>query len=138
MAPAIGRRAGAALLFAAALAGAGASLAAPAGAALVPEEAQLEALAAVPVQFDGRTMPFETQARNAVWTVTRKRCWPGGPPVSMVAGWVIDPQGWQNEPIVRVRADVAALAGLPSGTRYASFRDLVSRPALIEALKSRP
>ena len=54
----------------------------------------------------------------------------------MVAGWVIDPQGWQNEPIVRVRADVAALAGLPSGTRYASFRDLVSRPALIEALRA--
>ena len=136
MAAAVGRRAGAALLFAAALAGAGASLAVPAGAALVPEPAQLEALAAVPVQFDGRTMPFETQARNAVWTVTRKRCWPGVPPVAMVAGWAIDPQGWQNEPIVRVRADVAALAGLPSGTRYASFRDLVSRPALIEALRA--
>ena len=109
---------------------------APAEAALVPEPGQLEALAAVPVQFDGRTMPFETQAANVVWTVTRKRCWPGVPPVAMVAGWVIDPQGWQSEPIVRVRADVAALAGLPSGTRYASFRDLVSRPALIEALRA--
>jgi cytochrome c-type biogenesis protein CcsB len=108
----------------------------PAEAALVPEAGQLEALAAVPVQFDGRTMPFETQAANVVWTVTRKRCWPGVPPVAMVAGWVIDPQGWQNEPIVRVRADVAALAGLASGTRYASFRDLVSRPALIEALRA--
>jgi cytochrome c-type biogenesis protein CcsB len=109
---------------------------APAEAALVPEAGQLEALAAVPVQFDGRTMPFETQARNAVWTVTKKRAWPGVPPVAMVAGWVLDPQGWQNEPIVRVRADVAALAGLPSGTRYASFRDLISRPALIEALRA--
>ncbi len=109
---------------------------APADAALVPEPAQVEALAAVPVQFDGRTMPFDTQARNVVWTVTKKRCWPGVPPVAMVAGWVIDPQGWQNEPIVRLRADVAALAGLPSATRYASFRDLVSRPALIEALRA--
>lgn len=136
MAAAVGRKAGAALLLIAMLAGGGASLAAPAGAALVPEPAQLEALAAVPVQFDGRTMPFDTQARNAVWTVTRKRAWPGVPPVAMVAGWVLDPQGWQNEPIVRVRADVAALAGLPAGTRYASFRDLVSRPALIEALRA--
>ena len=108
----------------------------PAGAALVPEPAQLEALAAVPVQFDGRTMPFDTQARDAVWTVTRKRAWPGVPPVAMVAGWVIDAPGWQNEPIVRLRADVAALAGLPTGTVYASFRDLVSRPALIAALNA--
>ena len=65
----------------------------PAEAALVPEEAQLEALAAVPVQFDGRTMPFEAQARNAVWTVTRKRCGPGVPPVAMVAGWVMKGHG---------------------------------------------
>lgn len=106
----------------------------PARAALVPEPAQLEALAAMPVQFDGRTMPFDTQARNAVWTVTKKRAWPEVEPVAMVAGWVIDPQGWQNEPIVRLRGDVAAIAGLPAGTSYASFRDLVSNRALREAM----
>ena len=61
----------------------------PARAALVPEPAQFEALAAMPVQFDGRTMPFDTQARNAVWTVTKKRAWPEVEPVAMVAGWVI-------------------------------------------------
>lgn len=109
---------------------------APAAAALVPEASQLEALAAMPVQFDGRTMPFDTQARNAVWTVTKKRAWPGIEPVAMVAGWVIDPQGWQNEPIVRLRSDVAAIAGLPAGTSYASFRDLVSRSALMEAMRA--
>jgi len=109
---------------------------APAGAALVPEAAQIEALAAMPVQFDGRTMPFDTQARNAVWTVTRKRAWPGVDPVAMVAGWVLDPQGWQNEPIVRLRGDVAAVAGLPAGTAYASFRDLVSNRALREAMSA--
>ncbi len=108
----------------------------PAGAALVPQAAQLEALAAMPVQFDGRSMPFDTQARNAVWTVTRKRAWPGVDPVAMVTGWVIDPQGWQNEPIVRLRADVAAIAGLPTGTVYASFRDLVSNRALREAMSA--
>jgi|JI10StandDraft_1071094.scaffolds.fasta_scaffold43185_3 ABC-type transport system involved in cytochrome c biogenesis permease subunit len=109
---------------------------APAAAALVPEAAQIEALAAMPVQFDGRTMPFDTQARNAVWTVTKKRAWPGIDPVAMVAGWVLDPQGWQNEPIVRLRSDVAAIAGLPAGTAYASFRDLVSNRALREAMSA--
>ncbi len=121
-----------AVLLAAALLGLAGS--APAGAALVPEASQVEALRAVPVQFDGRTMPFDTQARNAVWTVTKKRAWPGVDPVAMVAGWVIDPQGWQNEPIVRVRADIAAIAGLPPGVTYASFRDLVSKSALREAI----
>ncbi|MEO8197103.1 MAG: cytochrome c biogenesis protein CcsA [Thermoanaerobaculia bacterium] len=109
---------------------------AAANAALVPEAGQLEALAAMPVQFDGRTMPFDTQARNAVWTVTKKRAWPGVDPVAMVAGWVIDPQGWQNEPIVRLRGDLAAIAGISSGTAYASFRDLVSNRALREAMSA--
>lgn len=105
-------------------------------AALVPPAEQVESLAALPVQFDGRAMPFETQARNAVWTITKKRAWPGIDPVAMVAGWVLDPQGWQNEPIVRLRSDVAAIAGLPAGTRYASFRDLVSNRALREAMSA--
>ena len=30
-------------------------------------------------------MPFDTQARNAVWTVTGKRAWPGVDPVAEAA-----------------------------------------------------
>ncbi|HLF57081.1 MAG TPA: cytochrome c biogenesis protein CcsA [Thermoanaerobaculia bacterium] len=106
--------------------------AAPAGAALVPDAAATANSRAVAVQHDGRAMPFDTQARNAVRDVTRLGAWPGVDPVAMALGWVIDPQGWQAEPIVRVRGDVAAVAGLGAGVRYASFADLVGNRALIE------
>jgi cytochrome c-type biogenesis protein CcsB len=105
---------------------------APAGAALVPDDASLAALRAVPVQFDGREMPFDTQARDTLRAVTGKRAWPGIDPVAMAFGWAIDPEGWSREPIVRLRADVAAVAGLPRGTRYASFADLVGRRELLD------
>jgi ABC-type transport system involved in cytochrome c biogenesis permease subunit len=108
--------------------------AAPARAALVPDAAATERARAVAVQDDGRAMPFDTQARNAVWEVTRLRSWPGVDPVAMALGWAIDPQGWQGEPIVRVRRDVATLAGLASGTRYASYRELVASRPMLAAL----
>jgi ABC-type transport system involved in cytochrome c biogenesis permease subunit len=129
-AAAAGGKAGAAL-FAAGLLAAGA-----AGAAVVPDAAEVDRARAVAVQYDGRAMPFDTQARNAVWDVTRKRAWPGIDPVAMVLGWTIDPEGWSNEPIVRLRKDVAAVAGLPAGTRYASYRALVSQRPLLEALSA--
>jgi cytochrome c-type biogenesis protein CcsB len=108
--------------------------AAAAGAAVVPDARDLEALRAVPVQHDGRVMPFDTQARNAVWTVTGRAGWPGVDPVAMAFGWALDPQGWANEPIVRVRGDVAALAGLPAGSRWASFLKLAGNQELLRAM----
>ena len=123
-----GRRAVAAALVLAGLFGATAG----AGAAQLPDAASVERLRALPVQHDGRSMPFDTQARDAVREVTGLRAWPGIEPAAMVLGWVLDPQGWQREPIVRVRGDVAAVAGLGAGVRYASFADLVGNRALIE------
>ena len=109
-------------------------VAAPAEAAQVPEAGQVTQLAALPVQHDGRTMPFDTQARNAVWTVTGRRAWPGIDPVAMATGWWIDPQGWAREPIVRLKSDVAQLAGL--NQRWASFETLVGNRTLLEAISA--
>ena len=108
--------------------------AAPAEAAQVPDEATVSRLRALPVQHDGRTMPLDTQARNAVWTVTGMRAWPGIDPVAMVVGWTIDPTGWRREPVVHLRADVAGLAGLAAGTRFASFDELIANRAFLEAI----
>jgi len=109
-------------------------LAAPAGAAIVPDEARLDELRAIAVQHDGRTMPFDTQARNAVWEVTRKRAWPAIDPVAMTLGWVMDSQGWSREPIIRLSKEAAVAAGLPPATRYASFEQLVASTGLREAI----
>jgi cytochrome c-type biogenesis protein CcsB len=109
----------------------GALGAAPAGAATVPGVGEVDELRALAVQHDGRTMPFDTQAREAVREVTGRRAWPGIDPVAMAAGWAIDPAGWQGEPIVKLRADVAEVAGI-DGRRWASFAELVSNRALLE------
>ncbi len=81
-------------------------------------------------------MPLDTLARDAVWTVTGMRSWPGIDPVRMTLGWAYDPLGWSQEPVVKVGGkDVVAAAGLPAGRRWASFSDLVSNETLRAALE---
>jgi len=124
-------RNGAAALAACALLG---LAAAPAEAALVPDASDVPRLAEQPVQHDGRAMPFDTQARDDVWTVTGRRAWPGIEPVAMAFGWTIDPDGWAKEPIVRLRSDVAQVAGTTN--RWASFDELVGNRVLLEAFQA--
>lgn len=120
---------GAALLALALLAAAS-----PLGAAQLPEPATADALRELPVQHDGRTMPLDTLARDAVWTVTGMRAWPGIDPVRMALGWAYDPAGWSQEPVVKIGGrDVALAVGLPE-KRWASFSELVSSQALHAAL----
>jgi cytochrome c-type biogenesis protein CcsB len=122
-----------------ALALAAASLLAPfsAHALEVPDAAIVEKLRVLPVQHDGRTMPFDTQAREAVRKVTGRSSWPGVDHVAMAAGWAFDPQGWQSAPVVKMGgAAVVQAAGLPPGTRYASFVQLLESPALRAALSA--
>jgi ABC-type transport system involved in cytochrome c biogenesis permease subunit len=100
-------------------------------AANVPDAAVVERLRAVPVQHDGRTMPFDTQAREAVGKVTGLRAWHGVDPVAMAAGWTFDASGWLDQPIVKVGdAKLAAAIALPAGTKWASFRTLAGNGAL--------
>jgi len=114
------------------------ALAAAASSALAadaPTRAQLEAIRRLPVQCDGRVMPFDTQARDAVRTVTGARAWKGIDPVAMAVGWSIDPTRWLDEPLVRVDDnEIAALAGRSRGIRYASFRTLASSRPLRDAV----
>ena len=97
----------------------------------------LEKLRALPVQHDGRSMPFDTQAREAVWKVTGRSSWGGLEPVAMVAGWSFEPQRWAQESVVAVGGSaVAEAAGLPAGTRYASFAQIVSSPKMRAAMSA--
>jgi len=114
------------------------ALSGAAQAAQVPSPEITQKVRRLPVQSDGRTMPFDTQARDSVRTVTGRRSWPGIEPAAMALGWTIDPQGWIDAPIIRIDdAHIAGLLGLPAGTRYASYRALVGsqkfRQAVAEA-----
>ncbi len=119
------------------VAGALAMASAPHGAhaAQLPPASAIETLRRLPVQSDGREMPLDTQAREAVRTVTGRREWQGIDPVAMVMGWTLDHNGWADEPIVKIDDHVAAIVGLPAGTRYASYHRLLASSQLFEAMR---
>ncbi len=123
-----------------------AALAAKAGAALVlalvgslaaPARADdvAEALRRLPVQHDGRVMPLDTFAREAVWQVTGKRSWEGTDPVPLVVAWTFNPPASASAPIVLVGGELARAAGLPEGATHASFNQLVSNPRVMQLLE---
>ena len=81
-----------------------ATFAAAAPAPSWPEGAKPEVLRTLPVQHDGRVMPLDTLAREAVWNVSGQRDWGGLDPVALVVDWSVDPFRWAREPMVRVRS----------------------------------
>jgi len=97
----------------------------------LPAPADVEALRRLPVQHDGRVMPLDTLAREAVWNVTGKRSVWGVDPVAMALGWALEPQAWVIQPIVPVKDDrLAAEIDLPPGTRWSSFQALARNERL--------
>jgi len=101
------------------------------GAPPVPSPAEVEALRRLPVQHDGRVMPFDTLAREGVWNVTGKRSIWGIDPAAMALAWSFDPQAWEIQPIVPIGDRALADAiGLAPGTGWSSFRDLAANDRL--------
>ncbi|HSD29366.1 MAG TPA: cytochrome c biogenesis protein CcsA, partial [Vicinamibacteria bacterium] len=97
----------------------------------LPAAADVEALRRLPVQHDGRVMPLDTLAREAVWNVTGKRSVWGVDPVAMALAWAFEPQAWVIQPIVPVKdGRLAAEIGLPPGTRWSSFQALARNERL--------
>jgi cytochrome c-type biogenesis protein CcsB len=97
----------------------------------LPSVADVDALRRLPVQHDGRVMPLDTLAREAVWNVTGKRSVWGLDPVAMALGWAFEPQAWVIQPIVPLKDDrLAAAIGLAPGTRWSSFQALASNTRL--------
>ena len=95
-----------------------------------------DTLRRLPVQHDGRSMPLDTQAREAVWKVTGTYRWHGEDPVLTVTGWLSDPQAAANASMVKVgSADLAREIGLPSGTTHASFLQIVRSQRAIQLME---
>jgi cytochrome c-type biogenesis protein CcsB len=126
--------AGAAALLA--LAAIGTLAASPAAAQNVPTPAEADALRRVVVQHDGRLMPLDTLAREAVWNVTGRRSVWGQDPVQTFLGWSFDASGWSVQPVVPVKDRALARAiGLAPGTSWTSFQALASNQALMDLLQ---
>ncbi|HTP53158.1 MAG TPA: cytochrome c biogenesis protein CcsA [Anaeromyxobacteraceae bacterium] len=89
----------------------------------------VDAIARLPVQHDGRVMPFDTVARESVWQVTGSRSWEGMDPVALATAWTFNPSATANAPVVALGgSDLARTAGFPEGTRHASFNQIVNNP----------
>jgi ABC-type transport system involved in cytochrome c biogenesis permease subunit len=113
-----GRKALLALLM---LAGVGA-----ARAATVPE-----LLRRMPVQHDGRVMPLDTLAREAVHDITGASSWQGEDPAATFTGWLFNPATAANAPVIKVGSSAFVQElGLPDGTSHAAFNTLVQIPKL--------
>lgn len=125
-APAPGGPARGALLALVLLAGASAQAAGP-----------QDALRRLPVQHDGRVMPFETLARETVWTVTGSLAWHGEDPVATASGWLFNPDTAAEMPMVSVGSpDLAKAIGYPASATHASFVQLIRNPALGQLLQT--
>ncbi len=101
-------------------------------AAGIADAGSTERLRVVPVQHDGRVMPLDTLAREAVRNVTGRWDWGGLDPVALVVDWSVDPFRWAREPMVRVKGhELLAAAGLDPATRWASYETLAGNRSLL-------
>lgn len=106
-----------------------------AGAAL--QASDLDTLRRLPVQHDGRVMPFDTLARETVWTVTGAHAWRGQDPAETMSQWLFDPKTAAAEPNIPLESkELAKALGLPEGTRHVSFIQLVQSPQLMGLLQA--
>ncbi len=96
------------------------------------DDGTTEAMRHLPVQYDGRVMPLDTLAREAVWKVTGARAWHGEDPVDTATGWWFRPEQARRAPVVELgSAELVAVAGWPAGVTHASFDDIVSNAAIM-------
>jgi cytochrome c-type biogenesis protein CcsB len=89
----------------------------------------------VPVQHDGRVMPLDTLAREAVWKVTGFRSWHGEHPVQTATSWWFDPEQASRSPVIELGSEeLVRAAGWPAGTTHASFADVVANRNVLQLL----
>jgi len=108
-----------------------------AGGAAAAPATPADVMRRIPVQHDGRTMPLDTLAREAVWKITGQNAWAGEDPVETVTGWVFEPMRAAGAPIVKVgSAELAQAVGLAPSTTHASFVQLVQNQRVLQLMES--
>jgi cytochrome c-type biogenesis protein CcsB len=106
-------------------------------AATVPDAAAVAELKRLPIQYDGRVMPLDTMAREAVWNITGTTRWQGFDPTTLVVGWAFAPDEWARQPLVKIGSSALANEiGLAPGSDRASFEDLARNEALRTLLQA--
>jgi len=95
-------------------------------------------LARLPVQRDGRVMPFDTCARDMVLDITGTGKWKGEGQVSTVVRWLDAPESAANADVIYIGStDLAVAMGLPASTKHASFLQIVQNKGFAQLLELR-
>ena len=114
---------------------AGAAVAPSVDAAVLPDAATVERLRALPVQHDGRVMPLDTVAREAVWKVTGEWRWQEIDPVALVLSWSFEQAHWAAEPLIPMDSETAAFLGVATVAGRVSYRDLLTSSVALERFR---
>jgi cytochrome c-type biogenesis protein CcsB len=94
-----------------------------------------EALRRLPVQHDGRVMPFDTLARESILRVTGRTTWHDADPVNTALDWFADAEKTSKLPIVKFGpAELALAMGLSDKTPYISVLEFENRLAHLRKL----
>lgn len=95
----------------------------------VLKQHQADSLASVQVIYHDRVVPFNTLARDFVLKLTGKSMYKGLTPEQVVGGWLLHPEVWKDEPMIRIKSaalrqrlgiegDFASLSDLFDGQKY--------------------
>ena len=95
----------------------------------VLKQRQADSLAAVQVIYHDRVVPFNTLARDFVLKLTGRPTYKGLTPERVVGGWLLHPEVWKDEPMIRIKSadlrrrlgvegDFARLSDLFDGQTY--------------------
>ena len=90
---------------------------------------QADSLASVQVIYHDRVVPFNTLARDFVLKLTGKPAYKGLEPEQVIGGWLLHPEVWKDEPMIRIKSaalrrrlalegEYARLSDLFEGDRY--------------------
>jgi len=92
-------------------------------------------LAQLPVQHNGRAMPFDTFAREMVKTITGSDKWQGEEPASTVMQWITDPESAARSDNIKIGSAGLALAmGFSADTKHSSFIQLIQNTGFLQQL----
>ena len=93
-------------------------------------------LAKLPIQHDGRAMPFDTYARDMVKAITGENKWLGEGQTLTLAHWLDAPENTANSDNIYIgSADLALAMGLPASTKHASFLQIVQNEGFAQQLR---
>lgn len=95
----------------------------------VLKQRQADSLAAVQVIYHDRVTPFNTLARDFVLKLAGRPTYKGLTPEQVVGGWLLHPEVWKDEPMIRIKStalrrrlglegDFARLSDLFDGQTY--------------------